>query len=231
MLGSDRRNNAAPSVIEAPNAHTQEEARQEKCGHVCSGANSLHIQRFGLSDSQLHSAVGRLQHLPSAATVQQSDFERSISLIQKKQSFVCKLHGSISSVQRTVFTAEEYQKLDQDSRYLALMKHIFAEATIVFVGYGLKDEYVLKALSLLDAESKVFGNGPHFLITSSTSGALPSSVIPLTYFVGMHRDHRATNMALDIIQASRQGMVERNSEYCRRSSSGYRVEEHLKLFR
>jgi hypothetical protein len=77
------------------------------------------------------------QRISSAAIVQRSDFQRCISLMREKKSFICKLHGSISSVEQTVFATEDYASLESDPAYLSLLKHLFAEATIVFVGYGL----------------------------------------------------------------------------------------------
>ncbi|MBZ5540999.1 MAG: SIR2 family protein [Acidobacteriia bacterium] len=149
------------------------------------------------------------QHVPSAAIVQRSDFERCASLIQQKQSFVCKLHGSISSVEQAVFTTEDYLKLEKDPAYLSLVKHIFADATVIFIAYGLKDEYVLNALTALEPQSRIFGNGPHFLVTPLAPPVLPSSIIPIKYFVGMQQDHRSASMALDIIRAAQEGKLSR----------------------
>jgi len=147
------------------------------------------------------------QHISSAAIVQRSDFQRCISLIQEKKSFVCKLHGSISSVEQTVFATEDYSNLESDPAYLPLLKHLFAETTVVFVGYGLKDEYVLTTLSALEPQSKIFGAGPHFFVTASPPPKLPSAVLPIKYFVGMQEDHRSAIMALDIIRASQDGKL------------------------
>lgn len=170
--------------------------------HLLSSFKPLHVLTTNV-DEVLE------QHLSSAAIVQRSDFERCISLIQQKHSFVCKLHGSISSVEQTVFTTEDYLKLGKDPAYLSLVKHVFAEATLIFIGYGLKDEYVLNALTALEPRSRVFGNGPHFLVTPSAPPVLPSSIMPIKYFVGMQKDHRSASMVLDIILASQEGKLSR----------------------
>jgi hypothetical protein len=143
------------------------------------------------------------QHLPSAAIVQRTDFERCISLMQQKQSFVCKLHGSISMIQSTVFTTEDYAELETDEAYLALLKHVFAESTVVFVGYGLKDEYVIKALRAIEARTRIFGNGPHFLTSGSPPTDLPNSITPLKYLVNAHNDHRSAITILNVIRECR----------------------------
>jgi SIR2-like domain len=149
------------------------------------------------------------QHIPSAAIVQRSDFQRCISLIQAKKPFICKLHGSISSVEQTVFATEDYRNLEKDPAYLSLLKHVFAEAMLIFIGYGLKDAYVLKTLNALQPESKIFGTGPHFFVTASPPPDLPSTILPIKYFVGMQEDHRSAVMALDIIRASQDGKLSR----------------------
>jgi hypothetical protein len=149
------------------------------------------------------------QRIPSAAIIQRSDFERCISMIQQKQSFICKLHGSISSIEKTVFTKEDYKDLEGDPAYVSLLRHVFAEGAGIFVGYGLKDEYVLKMLDALEPQSRVFGNGPHFFITASPPPDLPPSIIPIKYFVGMPADHRSAIMALDIVLASQEGKLSR----------------------
>jgi SIR2-like domain len=147
------------------------------------------------------------QRISSAAIIQRSDFERCISMLQQKKSFICKLHGSISSIEQTVFTREDYLDLERNPAYISLLRHVFAEASIVFLGYGLRDEYVLKMLGALEPQSRIFGNGPHFFITASAPPDLPPSIIPIKYFVGMSADHRSAIMALDIIRASQEGKL------------------------
>jgi NAD-dependent SIR2 family protein deacetylase len=48
------------------------------------------------------------QNLPSTNTLQRSDLERMVLLIQSKKSCLAKLHGSISSVESLIFTTEDY---------------------------------------------------------------------------------------------------------------------------
>ncbi|MET0466898.1 MAG: SIR2 family protein [Chitinophagaceae bacterium] len=130
--------------------------------------------------------------------VQKQDLERCIDLLQDKQSFVCKLHGSASLAKSTVFTSDEYAALVKDSKYLELMKHIFIEATIVFIGYGLADKYVLDLL-LSSAELRsIFGGGSHFAVVPS-SVAVPETVKPIRYIPTPHKDHRSAIQVLDEI--------------------------------
>jgi SIR2-like domain len=168
--------------------------------HLLSSFKPLHVLTTNV-DEALE------QHIPSATIVQRSDFERCVPLLHQRKSFTCKLHGSISSIEQTVFTTEDYLTLEKDPSYLPLVKHVFAEATIIFIGYGLKDEYVLNALSALEPQTRVFGNGPHFMVTASPPPDLPTAVMPIKYFVGMQRDHRSAITALDIILAAQEGKL------------------------
>ena len=143
------------------------------------------------------------QHLPNTTIVQRTDFERCVSLIQRGQSFVCKLHGSISMVQSMVFATEDYAELTRDNTYLSLLKHIFAETTVVFIGYGLKDEYVIRALRAIEAQTRIFGNGPHFLITGSAPADLPGSTMPIKYLLDARNDHRSAINVLNVIRECR----------------------------
>jgi len=147
------------------------------------------------------------QNLPNVATLQRSDFERTIDLIQQKGSFVCKLHGSISSLETTVFTAEEYVNLLGDKSYKTLVEVLFMQATVVFFGYSLGDDYVLNALQTSDDYRPILGAGPHFAVVSDSNPILPSNVLPIRYVSDIHRDHRSALQVLDIIHGARASEV------------------------
>ena len=83
------------------------------------------------------------RNLPAALAVQSSDLERCLDLLPAGTSFVAKLHGSVSSVESTVFTTTDYQRLLADPTYLRTLQVLFAQATVLFIGYSLRDEYVL----------------------------------------------------------------------------------------
>ena len=172
------------------------------------------------------------QHLASATIVQRSDFERCISLMQSKRSFVCKLHGSVSMIKSTVFTTEDYWELERDEAYLSLLKHVFAESTVVFIGYGLKDEYVLRTLGAIEAQTTIFGNGPHFLAAGSAPAELPNSIMPLRYLVDARNDHRSAISVLNVIRECRMERsfaVPRNDEQTEPAElkSGYFISDFL----
>jgi len=77
------------------------------------------------------------QNLPGVVTIQASDLERCIDLLRRNESFVCKLHGTVSQIESAIFTTSEYAQLLENSAYQALLSHVFRESTVVFIGYGL----------------------------------------------------------------------------------------------
>lgn len=136
--------------------------------------------------------------------VERSDLERCIDLLQKKHSFVCKLHGSVSHIESTVFTKEDYEDILKDERYLSLIRHIFTECIIVFFGYSLNDQYVIDSLIASASNKQIFGDGPHFAVVHEPSDfSLPENVRLIRYSSEPHRDHRAAITVLDIIRTAK----------------------------
>ncbi|GAG17581.1 unnamed protein product, partial [marine sediment metagenome] len=139
-------------------------------------------------------------NIPGVTVVQRSDIERCIHLLRKQQSFVGKLHGSISSIKTTVFTSDDYTTLIGESQYLNLLKHIFGETTVVFLGYSLGDQYVLDTLQSSAEQHGIFGDGPHFAVISDDDLSLPTSVRQIRYLPEPHLDHRSAMQILDTIR-------------------------------
>lgn len=83
------------------------------------------------------------QWLGAIDVIERADLERCNECIQSNTSFVAKLHGSISAIQSVVFTTADYQDLIRDAQYMAAVKSIFTQASVIFLGYGAQDEYVL----------------------------------------------------------------------------------------
>lgn len=143
------------------------------------------------------------------ATIQGSDLERANVLIRQKTSFVCKLHGSISALDSIIFTQEDYMELSNNRSFIQLLGSIFLESTIVFCGYGLRDEYVLQSLFRVDDLSRILGNGPHFIIAPNKPSGLPSSVRYINYDTALFSDHRSAIKLLDMLaMACRQSKIE-----------------------
>jgi hypothetical protein len=145
-----------------------------------------------------------LEHnLPVTNTVQSSDLERCLDLLGSGTSFVAKLHGSVSSVESTVFTTSDYRRLLDDPTYLRTLEILLAQATVVFIGYSLRDKYVLDLFMANCKARPLFGDGPHFLVQSSEAPALPESIKVIRYSPELYADHRSAITVLDVIRVTR----------------------------
>jgi SIR2-like domain len=139
------------------------------------------------------------QGIGTVEVIERSDLERCGEAIVSKTPFVAKLHGSISSIHSTVFTRSDYQQIKENRSYIGAVKEIFSLASVLFVGYGLKDDYVLNLLSENDAEHKLFGNGPHFKLTDSP-GPPVNGVHSVGYKTARHGDHRGALTVLQFVE-------------------------------
>lgn len=139
-------------------------------------------------------------NLPDIITLQRTDLERCIDLINAKESFICKLHGSVSSIESAIFSKRDYSKLGEDKKIFTLLKHILNETMVVFIGYGLSEDYVLNILSNSDDLKSLFGDGPHFAILPDRK-VLPNSVKIIQYFPEPHTDHRSAIQIVDEIKS------------------------------
>jgi SIR2-like domain len=139
------------------------------------------------------------QHLGTIDVIERTDLERCGNSLNSGTSFVAKLHGSLSSIESTIFAKSDYQQIMCSEPYLAAMRSIFSISSVVFMGYGVRDEYVLKLLAENIGEHQLFGNGPHFLV-SSTPGPPENGVHRIGYKIVQHPDHRAALTVLNIIE-------------------------------
>ena len=134
--------------------------------------------------------------------IERSDIERCSASIIDRKPFVAKLHGSVSAIQSVVFATSQFQQIIEAKGYIAAVKSIFELSSVLFLGYGLKDDYVLKLLAENDAEHRLFGNGPHFLLTSQP-GPAENGVHKIGYKLKQHEDHRALLTVLNVISQER----------------------------
>ena len=140
-------------------------------------------------------------HLTGSTTVQRTDLERCLDLLQQERSFVCKLHGSISSIESVIFTTDDYEGVLHDKDYLYFIGHIFTEAIVVFIGYSLGDQYVIDSLLASASHKRIFGDGPHFAVTSNREFAFPGSVRAIRYLPNQYGDHRSAILVADIVRS------------------------------
>jgi len=87
-------------------------------------------------------------------TVQRSNIERVPDLIHAQTAFICKLHGTISAVETTIFTRDDYATLIGSVSYLKTIEQIFSDCSVIFIGYGLRDQYVLERLAKAANDSR-----------------------------------------------------------------------------
>lgn len=129
-------------------------------------------------------------------TVQRSDIERIPQLLHQRTPFICKLHGSTSSVETMVFSTRDYEAIQQNNDYLNAVRSVLSNATVLFLGYSLRDEYVIRSLYDSAAECPLFGSGAHFIVTSEERIDLPKTVKRIRYVAEM-ADHRAALQTLE----------------------------------
>jgi hypothetical protein len=151
------------------------------------------------------------QNLPSVNVLQRSNLERYVSLFQSKKSCLAKLHGSTSSIESLVFTTDDYEEIQDDANYARSLQEIFSFSSVLFLGYGLRDEYVIKLIAEQSRSKSLFGNGPHFLVTSQFETP-DSSVHPIRYVVSKHADHIGAVSVLDFLEQSAKPIETLSSE-------------------
>lgn len=138
-------------------------------------------------------------HVGCSNIIQNTDIERVASLLATTDEFLCKLHGSISAIASLVFTSSEYAKVTADQSFVDAIQTLFSSTTVVFLGYSLQDEYVLRLLTRNISSSKLFGAGPHFLIASTRNADLPAAVRQIVYEANEVVGHRAFLTTLDVL--------------------------------
>jgi hypothetical protein len=75
---------------------------------------------------------------------------------------------------------------------------MFSSAVVLFLGYGLREEYVLRALQESVARPRLFGTGPHFIVTPEERSYLPETVRHVRYLAET-KDHRDAIHVLEVI--------------------------------
>jgi SIR2-like domain len=138
------------------------------------------------------------RNVTSPVLIQRSDISRVAGKLLERSPFICKLHGSISNIDSLIFAEEDYLLLLRDSAYIAAVKNIFTNSSVVFLGYGVQDQYVLKLLNENIADQALFGAGPHFIVTSN-EGPILENLHAIRYRVDRHADHSAAMTVLDVI--------------------------------
>jgi len=118
--------------------------------------------------------------------------------LQTGKPFIAKLHGSRSAIESTVFTHEDYERLKADSTYINTLRLILELGTVVFLGYSISDQYVIDLLSDNARNMRLFGTGPHFVVSSDFKGSI--TLRQIGYSLKRFADHRSALSVLALIQ-------------------------------
>jgi hypothetical protein len=86
------------------------------------------------------------------------------------------MHGSIGSIETLVFKSDDYQVLAEDLAFKDCLKYLLSACSLVFIGYSIRDRYVLNLLNQNAAAHSLFGDGPHFLVSPAPRPELPKCV-------------------------------------------------------
>jgi hypothetical protein len=137
--------------------------------------------------------------LPEFTLLQHSDLSRALPFVTSGKRFIGKLHGSISLVQSAVFTTGDYKRLVCDGTFIHVLQTLLTTCCIVFVGYGLRDRYLFELLRRNADLLSLFGDGPHFLVSAEDRQELPATVNVIRYRTELHKDHRSSILALELL--------------------------------
>lgn len=138
------------------------------------------------------------RNLSGTETIQRSDVERIPQLLTSSVGFVAKLHGSVSAVQTMVFSEQDYEEIKTDAPFLNALRSTIQLSTVLFLGYGLRDQHVISALRESADTHPQFGTGPHFIVVPEDSATVPDFVRPISY-QPESGDHRSALLTLEVV--------------------------------
>lgn len=136
-------------------------------------------------------------NVPSLNAIQASDIERCIEMRRNNQSFICKLHGTVGAIDSAIFAKDDYDVLYQRKSFLDILRQLFSDAIVIFLGTSLSEQYIIQLLADSGRAFELFGNGPHFAVLPTTNIALPENTRIIKYNPVPHQDHRTTIQVIE----------------------------------
>ncbi|MCA8950168.1 MAG: SIR2 family protein [Planctomycetes bacterium] len=132
--------------------------------------------------------------------VSRRDIARAISANASGDPIALKLHGTLGDSSSWVLTQEDYRMMLEEPGLLSNIRSLLAGSSIVFVGTGLQDAYLLRLLTDANSEAGTFGEGPHYWIAPSDSESPPSlrNILRIEYPIDHSGSH---SMALHPLEA------------------------------
>lgn len=103
--------------------------------------------------------------------------EYSLSKLPDTNGFIFKLHGCIDSPETCILFKQEYSELYNNKPSIALeeLKKIISDHTIIFLGFSLEDDYVLKQFNYISNIYKGL-KGKHYFITTKDRNISDSDI-------------------------------------------------------
>jgi formylglycine-generating enzyme required for sulfatase activity len=114
----------------------------------------------------------RLIEMTQPATRLSHTWQKSTEALQDLQSdrlVLFKIHGNIKDVESIVLTRREYDDINQNGSYRAVLRHLLAEHTFLFVGYGMEDPFDLDRILNSNQADFKHANREHFVLMRGAS--------------------------------------------------------------
>ena len=112
-----------------------------------------------------------------ATNIVENDQNYNLSKLYSKETFIFKIHGSISDPGSCILFENQYRDLYKDEKaFLLELKFLFLRNTILFVGFSLEDPYVSEIIVKIN---KLYDNFTrrHYIITTDQKLPLPDNVV------------------------------------------------------
>ena len=104
------------------------------------------------------------------------------------------------------------------------------QASVVFLGYGLRDKYILDLLEENKRNGPVLGSRPHFFVTSDTNIDAPlQGVRVIKYLTSEHADHRGALTVLDLLRTPVQSEEDKIKVESPKRTSAIYIPDYLSI--
>jgi hypothetical protein len=132
---------------------------------------SLHEKVFKLSTRVITTNYDKAFEYASQGKVDVVNYDSSFqhSRLSSNKNYIFKIHGDINSPDKCILFRKQYELLySSDNSFLAELKKLLTDKTILFLGFSLNDPYVDEIISHV---TKIYEgyNRQHFLLTADTN--------------------------------------------------------------
>jgi hypothetical protein len=113
---------------------------------------------------------------------------------------IAKIHGTTAAPATLVFTTADYERAESDELLTSFLDKLFQSHIVLFIGYGLRDRYIIDRLVEARRLRPLTGVGPHFVIALDKM-EVPVGVRAIRYRAAPHADHRTALQVLEELVA------------------------------